>query len=276
MKKLVIVDINNFIHRAYYGIQQPLKSPDGTPVNAVYGVFNMLHKLFNQLKPTHIVVAKDSRESLRKQKFPAYKENRQKTPEDLLKQKDLINEMLTLMNLPMWESSGYEADDIIHSLVKRGKKHFDEVYIASSDKDLMQLVDDKVFCIDTMKDKIYGAPDVIEKLGIHPNQVVDFLALLGDASDNIPGVSGIGEKTAIKLLKEYQSLQGILDNLDKFPLGKLKDNLIKDKEMALLSYDLALLKEPEIPDDIPHFDKDYSKLVEFFTRLNMKTLLSKI
>jgi DNA polymerase-1 len=273
---LVIIDINNFTYRAYYGIQQPLSAPDGTPVNAVFGVFNMLHRLINKLKPTHIIVTKDSKISIRKNLYPEYKMNRQKMPEDLGKQIELINEMLELMNLPSVEVSGYEADDLINSLAKKYKDEFKEVYIASTDKDLMQLVCSNVFCIDTMKDKIYGPNEVKEKLGVEPCQIVDFLALLGDSSDNIPGVKGIGEKTAIKLLSEHRSLDGIYLNLDKIPAGKLKDNLINEKHTADLSYSLAQLKDLDVPMVIPEYLKNHSKLANFFTRLNMKSLLSKI
>jgi DNA polymerase-1 len=275
-KTLVIIDINNFTYRAYYGIQQPLTAPDGTPVNAVFGVFNMLHRLINKVNPTHVIVTKDSKVSLRKEQYPEYKSNRQKMPEDLSKQIELINEMLDLMGLQFLEISGYEADDLINSLAKNLKSEFEEIYIASTDKDLMQLVCSNVFCIDTMKDKIYAHNDVIEKLGVDPSQIVDFLALLGDASDNITGVKGVGEKTAIKLLKDNQSLDGIYQNISKLPEGKLKANLIQEESTARLSYSLAKLKDVEISLELQNFSKDYRKLVPFFTKLNMKSLLSKI
>jgi DNA polymerase-1 len=275
-KTLVIIDINNFTYRAYYGIQQPLTAPDGTPVNAVFGVFNMLHRLINKVNPTHVIVTKDSKVSLRKEQYPEYKSNRQKMPEDLSKQIELINEMLDLMGLQFLEISGYEADDLINSLAKNLKSEFEEIYIASTDKDLMQLVCSNVFCIDTMKDKIYAHNDVIEKLGVDPSQIVDFLALLGDASDNIPGVKGVGEKTAIKLLKDNQSLDGIYQNISKLPEGKLKANLIQEESTARLSYSLAKLKDVEISLELQNFSKDYRKLVPFFTKLNIKSLLSKI
>jgi DNA polymerase-1 len=127
-----------------------------------------------------------------------------------------------------------------------------------------------------MKDKIYAHNDVIEKLGVDPSQIVDFLALLGDASDNIPGVKGVGEKTAIKLLKDNQSLDGIYQNISKLPEGKLKANLIQEESTARLSYSLAKLKDVEISLELQNFSKDYRKLVPFFTKLNMKSLLSKI
>lgn len=273
---LVIIDINNFIYRAYYGIQQPLHAPDGTPVNAVLGVFNMLHKLFGRLKPTHVVVTKDSKQSLRKERYPEYKQNRQKMPEDLAKQISLIYEMLTLMKIPLLEVSGYEADDLIGALVKKHKDSFYQIYIASTDKDLMQLVGDNVFCIDTMKDKIYNSTFVEEKYGIAPSQIVDFLALLGDSSDNIPGVKGIGEKTAIKLLKEHTSLDGIYKNIHTLNEGKLKTNLTNEEEIARLSYELALLKDIEVEHELPVYLRNHQDLVPFFTRLNMKSLLNKI
>jgi DNA polymerase-1 len=277
MKKLVIIDINNFIYRAYFGIQQRLTAPDGTPVNAVFGTFNMIHRLIKDQKPTAVIVAKDSRESKRKELYPEYKQNRSKMPEDLIKQIKLIHEMLGLMNFFIMESPGYEADDIIHSVVNKYHESYDKILIASSDKDLMQLVDDKVNCIDTMKDKVYGTGEVSVKLGVNPNQVVDFLALLGDSSDNIPGVKGIGEKTAVKLLKEYGSLDGLYLNIQKLPDGKAKSNLIEHEAMARLSYSLAQLKTVTTVDEIPEFCNEFKpELKDFLLKLNMKSAITKL
>ena len=277
MKKLVIIDINNFIYRAYFGIQQRLTAPDGTPVNAVYGVFNMIHRLLLNLQPTTVVVAQDSRQSLRKELYPQYKENRSKMPEDLIKQVSIINDMLKFMNLTLIESPGYEADDIVNSLVKSFHSQFDEIYIASGDKDLMQLVDSKVKCVDTMKDKIYGISDVEEKLGVNPKQVLDFLALLGDSSDNIPGVKGVGEKTAVKLIKEYGSINELYKKIDQLPEGKLKEKLTAQESEARLSYNLAQLKLVQLPDSLPLYSKETSpELIQLLEKLNMKSSLSKL
>jgi DNA polymerase-1 len=277
MKKLVIIDINNFIYRAFFGIQQRLTAPDGTPVNAVYGVFNMLHKLLQGIDATAVIVAQDSKQSLRKALYPQYKENRSKMPDELRKQIALVNEMLSLLNFTLLEVPGYEADDIISGLAKKFYHQFDEIYIATGDKDLMQLVNDKVKCIDTMKDKIYTAKEVQEKLGVLPHQVVDFLALLGDSSDNIPGVTGIGEKTAVKLISQFGSINEIYARIQELPENKTKINLINQEAQARLSYDLASLKDVTIPDSLPEYVRsNRPELKEFFLRLNMKSAVEKL
>jgi DNA polymerase-1 len=277
MKKLVIIDINNFVYRAYYGIQQRLTAPDGTPVNAVFGVFNMIHRLLTSTNPTAVVVAKDSKKSLRKDFYPQYKENRSRMPDDLLKQVALIHTMLDLMNLKSIEVVGYEADDIINSLAKNLTNDFDEIYIASGDKDLMQLVNTKVKCIDTMKDKTYGSEEVLDKLGVLPHQIVDFLALVGDSSDNIPGVKGIGEKTAIKLINQFGSIDSLYSKIQELPESKTKANLIDQEDQARLSYQLAILKDIPVEKDFPLYNNKPSQdLVDFFTKLNMKSVLAKL
>ena len=277
MKKLVIIDINNFIYRAYFGIQQRLTAPDGTPVNAVHGTFSMIHRLLLDSKPSHVVVAKDSKHSLRKEIYPQYKENRSRMPEDLQKQIPLIYQMLDFMNLDKMEYLGYEADDIINSLVQKYQTEFDEILIASGDKDLMQLVNSKVKCVDTMKNKTYGALDVKAKLGISPHQVLDYLALLGDSSDNIPGVQGVGEKTAVKLIDQFDSLTNIYNNLPALS-EKLRKKLEEQKAQALLSQELARLKLVELNQLLSPFSGDYKKkeLVEFLAKLAMKTSITKV
>ena len=278
MKQLVIIDINNFIYRAYFGIQQRLTAPDGTPVNAVYGVFNMLHRLLVSSNPSSVIIAKDSKASLRKDLYPQYKENRSRMPEDLVVQLPLIYKMLEQLNLPCLEASGYEADDIIYSLVSLFEPSFDNLLIASGDKDLMQLVSEKVHCIDTMKDKTYDTNGVKEKFGLAPNQILDFLALLGDSSDNIPGVTGIGEKTAVKLILQFGSLDNIYLNLTDIK-GKLKTNLEEQKDKAYLSYELAKLKSiPNFtPELTPFVLKNYKpELKAFFESLNMRTSIQKL
>jgi DNA polymerase-1 len=277
MKTLVIVDINNFIYRAYFGIQHRLQAPDGRSVNAVFGVFNMIHSMLQKLDPTAVVIAKDSNKSFRKDIFPDYKNNRSHMPEDLFQQVPLIYQMLDLMSFSSVESSGFEADDVIYSLAKQYSQDFEQVYIATGDKDLFQLVDDKVKCVDTMKDKIYGKQEVQEKLGISPNQVVDFLSLIGDSSDNIPGVSGIGEKTAVKLIKEHGSLAGIYSNIEKLAEGKIKQNLIKEEAIAKMSYELASLKEiPTLNCDFNYSKTPSPELISFFEKLNMKSIVEKL
>jgi len=170
-KKLIIVDISTFIFRAFFAIR-PMHTPNGTPVNAVYGVLSMLMKLINTYEPTHVVLARDtSGGSFRNEIYPEYKANRGAPPDDLVPQFGLINTLIEKMKIPNIAMSNYEADDIIGSLAVQFKNDFDEILIASGDKDLMQFVDEKVKMLDTMKEKIYGRDDVYEKMGVYPDQI---------------------------------------------------------------------------------------------------------
>ena len=221
MKRLVIVDLSNFIFRAFFAIR-PLHTPDGTPVNAVYGVFNMLLKIFSQYGPTHLLIAKDtSTGSFRNKMYEAYKANRSEPPEELVPQFAIIKELIDKMGIVSIEHDDYEADDIIGSAACQWKDQFDEVLIASGDKDLMQFVDEKIKIVDTMKNKTYDSQGVFEKMGVHPNQIVDYLSMVGDSSDNIPGMRGIGAKGAAKLLAEHGTLDECIKNKESFKGKKL-------------------------------------------------------
>ena len=202
-KRLIIVDVSNFIFRAFFAIR-PLNAPDGTPVNAVYGMFTMLLKLLADHQPTHIFLARDTKGgSFRNQLYDQYKANRSAPPEDLIPQFALIDKLISRMNLPTFSHDNFEADDIIGSACVQWKDQFDEIFIASGDKDLMQFVGGNTKLLDTMKDKLYSPDDVEEKMGVRPEQIVDYLSIVGDASDNIPGMKGIGAVGAAKLLKEF-------------------------------------------------------------------------
>ncbi len=216
LRKLIIVDLSSFIFRAYYAVP-PLTAPDGTPVNAVHGILSMFLKLMSEHKPTHLLLAQDTKEgSFRKELYPKYKANRSAPPEDLIPQFDLIDNLVQEMGLLVVKMVNYEADDVIGSVAVQWKDDFDEVLIASSDKDLMQFVDGKVKLLDTMKSKTYGIEEVRTKMGVYPHQIVDYLSIVGDASDNIPGMRGIGAKGAAKMLGEYKNLEGCIKNKDTF------------------------------------------------------------
>lgn len=235
MKRLIVVDVSSFIFRAFYAIR-PLSAPNGTPVNAVYGVVNMLTKLISQYKPTHFVIARDTKGgSFRNELYDKYKANRSEPPDDLKPQFSIIHEMIEKMHLASIEFENYEADDIIGSIAVQLQDQFDEIYIASSDKDLMQFVNDKVKMLDTMKDVIYGPDEVVAKMGVRPDQIVDYLSLIGDTSDNIPGVKGIGAKGAVKLLEEYGTLEGCIANVDQIGNKRVKTGLTEYVEDAYLS-----------------------------------------
>lgn len=254
MPSLYLIDISSFIFRAYYAIR-PLSTKDGTPVNAVFGVVSMINKLIKERNPDHLIVCYDREEKgVRHQIYPEYKANRHVPPEDLVPQFDLIKEFIRTYPIKTVDKRGYEADDIIATLVKKYKKQKDmEIYIVSGDKDLMQLVDDNVSLYDTMKDKIYKRKDVLAKWDVPPEKVLDMQALCGDSTDNIPGIPGVGPKTAARLLTEYGSLKGVLDNADKIK-GRLGEKIKANKDQALMSKKLAALY-----DDLD-LDLDWEKL----------------
>lgn len=274
-KTLVIIDLNNFIYRAFFGIQQPLKTPEGVLVNAVYGTFNMLHRIFEDLKPHSVVAALDSRSSNRKEEYSDYKSTRSKMPDDLRHQIPMIHQMIEAMGIQTVIEEGLEADDLIYNLCLESNE-FDEVYICSSDKDLMQLVNDKVKVYDSLKQKTYDRAGVIEKFGVAPEQVVDYLSLLGDASDSIPGVKGIGEKGAAKLLQEFGSLDNIYAKIQDVKPEGIKNKLIVGEADARLSYKLASLRKTKVTPVLVPWVLDKTKIAPLLTQWNMKSALFKL
>ncbi len=241
MKKLIIIDISNFIFRAFYAIR-PLHAPDGTPVNAVYGVLSMLHNMIVKYEPTHILVARDTKEgSFRKELYAEYKANRTAPPDDLIPQFLLIDELIEAFALPEIKMARYEADDVIGSVAMQWKNDFDEILIASGDKDLMQFVDGPIKLLDTMKEKIYSREDVKDKMGVYPEQIVDYLSLIGDSSDNIPGVPGIGPKGAQSLLEDYGTLEKILENISLIKNKRCQTALSEHPDKAKISKQLATI-----------------------------------
>ncbi|MCT4643249.1 MAG: DNA polymerase I [Bacteriovoracaceae bacterium] len=279
-KKLIVVDISSFIFRAFYAVR-PMHKPDGTPVNAAYGVMTMLMKLINSYKPTHLVLARDlPGGSFRNEKYELYKANRGEPPEELVPQFSIIETLIEKMQMPAIAIKNYEADDIIGSVVTQFEKDFDEIYIASGDKDLMQFVNDKVKMLDTMKDKIYGKKEVFEKMGVHPEQIVDYLSLLGDSSDNIPGVKGIGAKGAATLLAQFPTLDELIENIDEIANKRARTALEKDIEGAHISKELVQIvtnldlgyKAEELKFTLdPHDD-----FLEYLDELNFKSIRNKI
>jgi DNA polymerase I len=239
MKKLIIIDISNFIFRAFFAIR-PLHAPDGTPVNAVYGVLSMLHNMIVKYRPTHILIARDTKEgSFRKKIYTEYKANRSEPPDELVPQFPLVDELIEVLGIPEIKIPDYEADDIIGSAATQWKYEFDEILIASGDKDLMQFVDGPVKMLDTMKEKIYSREDVKDKMGVYPEQIMDYLSLIGDSSDNIPGVDGIGPKGAQNLIEEFGTLENILKNTDSIKNKRAQTAIASHTDMALLSKELV-------------------------------------
>lgn len=240
---LVIVDASSFIFRAFYAVR-PLSNAAGVPTNATFGFATMILKVLEELKPEKLAIVYDTKHpSFRKERYAEYKANRSAMPDDLQPQIPYIKRFVEALGLPRFEKPGLEADDIIAALAQLGKeKASGEILIVSSDKDLMQLVDEKTFLIDTMKNVKIGTAGVREKMGVEPNQIIDYLGLVGDSSDNIPGVPGIGPKTAATLLKDHGTLEGIYEKIDSLKAGKLKDNLIQHRENAFLSKELATVR----------------------------------
>ncbi|MEY4617122.1 MAG: hypothetical protein RJB66_2082 [Pseudomonadota bacterium] len=241
MKKLYLVDVSSMFFRAFYAVRS-LTSPSGMPTNAIYGFTSMIVKLLKDEKPDYLAFCYDlPTPSFRKEIYPEYKAHRTETPPDLIPQIPYIKKLVEAMSIPAFEVQGYEADDLIGTLAEMGHKHHCQVVIVSGDKDFGQLVRPGVILLDTMKDARIDVDGVKAKWGIRPDQFIDYLALIGDASDNVPGVAGIGPKTAEKLLGDFGTLDGIYQNIDSIKSASLREKLLTNKEMAYLSQHLVTI-----------------------------------
>ncbi len=279
-RRLIIVDVSNFIFRAFFAIR-PLNAPDGTPVNAVHGVFSMLLKLLSDYRPTHILLARDTAGgTFRNQLYDQYKANRSEPPPELVPQFKLIDQLIEKMQIPAIADNDFEADDIIGSACIQFCDSFDEILIASGDKDLMQFVTEKVKMVDTMKDKVYGPADVFEKMGVRPDQIVDYLSIVGDTSDNIPGMKGVGAKGAAKLLEEYGTLEKCIEMKGEFTGKKLINAFENHLDDALLSKKLVQIvvdmKLPLTAEDIAFKFYPSDELIEYLQSLGFKTVIKKL
>ena len=247
-QKLLIVDGFAVIFRAFYAfISNPLRTTDGRPTSAIFGFFRMLIKAIKDFKPDYMVIAFESKEpTFRKKLYDEYKANRSEPPEDLTVQIPAIMELTQKFNIPCVSVSGYEADDVIATIASANKGRDDiEVVILSGDKDLMQLVGDNIYCATSTKGvsnlERYDTDAVFNKFGVAPDKIKEYLALVGDSSDNIPGVKGVGAKTAVKFLNEYGSIEGIFNHLDSIK-GKMRDNIARSSDILELSLKLVELK----------------------------------
>lgn len=248
MKKLYLVDVSAMFYRAYYAIR-PLSTTSGQPTNALFGFLNMTVKLLKEVKPDYIAFCYDSpTPSFRKELDPRYKANRSETPSDLVQQIPFIYKLTDALGIPHYSVAGYEADDLIGTLTTFGRNHDLEVTIVSGDKDFSQLVGPFVTMYDTMKEERLDESAVVEKWGVKPSQFIDYLALIGDSSDNIPGVAGIGPKGAQKLLTEYPSLETIYQNIGTIRNKSVVDKLVHGKEEAQLSKQLVTIRK-DVPLD---------------------------
>lgn len=277
-KELLLVDGSGFIFRAYHALP-PLNRPDGTPVNAVMGFCNMLHKLMTTHSDAHIAVIFDAaRKNFRNDFYPDYKAHRPPAPEDLVPQFPIIREAAEAFGLPIMEMEGFEADDIIATYAKLAEAEGTSVTIVSSDKDLMQLVRGDIKLMDPMKQVMIGEKEVFEKFGVTPDKVIDVQALCGDASDNVPGVAGIGVKTAAELINTYGSLENLLNNVAEIKQPKRRETLENNAELARISKRLVTLCDT-VSVSIPVQDLvagNQDKLAGFLEQQGFKSLLARL
>ncbi len=283
-KHICLVDGSTYIFRAYHALPPLTRKSDGFPVGAIAGFCNMLDKLVKEEKEkkgiTNLLVVFDaSGKTFRNDIYPNYKANRSEAPEDLIPQFPVIRKATEAFNIPYVELMGYEADDLIASYSRAAQKENMKVTIVSSDKDLMQLVSDNVSMLDTMKNKIVQKEEVYEKFGVYPEKVIDVQSLAGDSVDNIPGVPGIGIKTAALLINEYGNLDGLFKNSEKIKQKKRRENIIEFEEQAYLSKKLVTLRD-DVPLPIPIQettlrDIDANKLISFLKEMEFRTLTDK-
>jgi len=277
-KELFLVDGSGFIFRAYHALP-PLTRPDGTPVGAVMGFCNMLSKLLSTHRDAHIAVIFDAaRKNFRNDIYADYKAHRPPAPEDLVPQFPLMREAAVAFGLPIMEMEGYEADDIIATYAKLAEAEGTKVTIVSSDKDLMQLVRGDIKLMDPMKQIMIGAAEVFEKFGVTPDKVIDVQALCGDASDNVPGVPGIGVKTAAELINTYGSLENLLDNTAQIKQPKRRETLETNAELARISKKLVTLCDT-VPVPLPVQQLvagNQDNLAAFLEFQGFKSLLSRL
>lgn len=251
MKRLVLIDGNAILHRAYHALP-PLTAPDGSVVNAVYGFTSMLLKLFADLKPDYLAVAFDRPKPTFRQKiYKAYQAKRPKMDEELVGQIERVHEVVKSFGIPIYEVDGFEADDVIGTLTKQVKtSKIDQVIVVTGDRDLLQLVDERTFIYMLVRGlteaKLYDSSEVKAKMGVVPKLIPDYKAIAGDASDNYPGVPGIGPKTAAELLSQFGSLENLLRTVKKNGGTKLPENLAEKlrqgEESAQLSHQLATIR----------------------------------
>ena len=283
-----LIDGSGYIFRAYYALPPLSRKSDGLPTGAVSGFCSMLFKLLEDVKkgegkfkPTHFAVIFDSaRKNFRNDIFKEYKANRAEAPDDLVPQFEYIRKAVEAFSLPSIEMQNYEADDLIATYTKKALERGDTVTIVSSDKDLMQLLQKGVRLYDPIKNKELGEKEVFDKFGVKPEQVIDVQSLAGDSTDNIPGVPGIGVKTAAELINKYKNLDNLLKNAHQIKQNKRRQTLEENKDKALISRELVRLKNDiNLNDDLSSFilkDLDKNKLYEFLREMEFNRLLSQV
>ena len=280
-KSLYLIDGSSYIFRAYYGIRQFLSTSKGFPTNALYGFINMLQKVVKDEKPDYLAVTFDSKEkTFRHEMYADYKANREAPPEDLAKQFPYFEPLVHAFNLHSVRVPGYEADDIMGTLAKKGAQEGLQVVIVSGDKDMMQLIGPDIRMLDTMKNKWFDIEGVEEKFGVPPDRVVEVMGLMGDSSDHIPGVKGVGPKTATELIRKFGSIEELYERIDEVDKQKLREKLVQDKEMALLSRQLVTINssmELEFKlEDLKLKPSNITELKKLFSEFEFSSLLGEL
>jgi DNA polymerase-1 len=279
-KEIYIIDGSAYIYRAYHAIA-PLSNSAGLATNAVLGFVNMVTRLRKERQPDYLAIAFDSKGPVfRHQLYDRYKANRPPMPEDLQQQIPYIKKFVEAANILTLETQGVEADDIIASIVRSFTSKGHRVIIVSGDKDLLQLVTDDVVMFDPMKDQDMSPADVQKKYGVTVEQLLDFFALVGDSADNIPGIPGVGPKTAEKLIGTFGSLEGLYERVEEMKKSKMKEKIIASREQAFLSRDLIALKaDVEVPGELSAYKVEEGasdKLVALYTELEFSSLLKNV
>ena len=281
-KKFVIVDAMALAYKAYYAfINHPLTTSKGEPTSAIFGFATQLLKVIEEENPDYLAIAFDSKEkTFRHERYANYKSSRQEMPEDMVPQIKRIKQMIDYLNIPVYIKPGYEADDLVGTAVKKAEKEGMESFAITPDKDYMQLVTEKTKIVKPGRRadeiKIYDVKMVEKEYGFKPKQMIDYLALIGDSSDDIPGVKGIGPKSALPLIQKYGSIENIYKHIDEIEKAGIKKKLLEGKENAFLSKELATIR-CDVPIEINFEDArfehpDYEKLKELFLELEFKTL----
>ena len=284
-KKIVIIDGNSLINRAYYAVQRPMITKEGIYTQGIYGFMNMLHKIQADYEPEYLTVAFDLKApTFRHLEYDAYKAGRKSMPPELAMQMPLLKDVLRALNIEILEMEGYEADDIIGTVARISEEAGIAPYIITGDKDALQLVTDNTKVIITKKGitefEMYDPAMMNERYGLTPKQFIDLKGLMGDSSDNIPGIPGVGEKTGIKLLEQFGSMENLLANTDQISAAKLRAKVEDNAQLALMSKRLATINVfVPIDIDINNLkleDPDYEKLIDLYTRLEFNSFLKKL
>ncbi|MNO88826.1 DNA polymerase I [compost metagenome] len=284
MKKILLIDSNSLMNRAFYALP-PLTNSDGIHTNAIYGFTNMILKIQDEIVPDYIIATFDKKApTFRHNEYAEYKAGRKKMPPELAEQFPLTKELLSYLGIPIFELDGFEADDLLGTLSKKAEENNIEVYVLTGDKDALQLASDTTNIIITKKGvsekEVYNRQRMQDDFGVTPLEFIDVKGLMGDKSDNIPGVPGIGEKTAYKLIQTYGSVEGVLNNIADISGKKIKDNLETYSEQAIFSKKLATIMR-DVPiefswDEALHNENiDKRKVRELLIKLEMKSLLGR-